>query len=181
MICTLFWASTSGLLGSEVGVSISGDSLLTHERIEFNFSKQKSALVVIFLSAKCPCSLSHEPYLKSLSEHFSKFGISFVGVHSNADESAAYAKTHFESSQLPFSIIADPQSDLANRFGALSTPHAYVVSPSGEILYAGGVSDSSKRATATENYLEDALNALTQGAKISKNRTRVLGCPIRRP
>src|SRR5262245_12746026 len=79
--------------------------------------------VVVFLSAKCPCSASHEPVLKDLAREFEPKGFRFIGVHSNADEALGFTQEHFKAAALPFSVIQDPQSKIADVFGALKTPH----------------------------------------------------------
>jgi hypothetical protein len=54
------------------------------------------------------------------------------------------------------------------------------MSSKGEILYQGGVSNSTEVENAKEFYLADALNALKQNQSLKKSQTRVLGCPIAR-
>lgn len=156
-------------------------SLKTEKRIEIDTRHTKKALVVVFLSPRCPCSISHEDHLRKLYEKYTQKGFEFIGVHSNSNETLAEAKAHFDAVKLPFEIISDSKSILANRFDALSTPHAFVISPEGKTLYLGGVSDSSQFSRSEKHYLEDALEALSLGRSPPVQQTRVLGCVIRRP
>lgn len=156
------------------------DLLHSGSELEIDFAKAKLGTVVLFLSARCPCSASHEERLKGLFEKYSKQGFQFVAVHSNQDESDLETLPHFKKAELPFAVLNDPGAEIANALGALKTPHSYVISPRGEILYQGGVDDSHDAHTAKKYYLETALNQVIAGEKPSPSEVRVLGCVIKR-
>src|SRR5687768_10220560 len=80
----------------------------------------KKTTAVVFLSARCPCSVSHEVKLNQLHKEFPE--VTFVGIHSNADEERSLGSSHFKASGLPFPVLRDHGSALANRFGALTPP-----------------------------------------------------------
>jgi hypothetical protein len=133
--------------------------------------------VVVFLSARCPCSASHETEIKHLAKEYS--GFQFLGVNSNADEDAALAREHFSQSAFPFPVLRDEKSQLANEFGALKTPHAYLIWR-GEIVFEGGVDDSHDQTQAKKHYLREALQAVALGKNPEVARARTLGCAIAR-
>lgn len=135
--------------------------------------------VVTFLSARCPCSRSHEAELKRLHGVFSGTGIEFVGVHSNQDETSVETKKHFRAAALPFPIISDQGAKLADAFRALKTPHVFIVK-GGEVVFQGGVDDSADGTQAKKHFLEEALTALKSGKPLETTRVRALGCAIRR-
>jgi peroxiredoxin len=135
-------------------------------------------LVVVFLSAVCPCSDSHITELKSLHEAYPDF--SFVAIHSNADESAEAAKKYFDQAKLPFSVIQDQKGKWLDQFKALKTPHAFVIKTGGEIVYQGGVSDSHDFSRAQHKFLREALEDVHADHKIRTAEGRTLGCAIAR-
>lgn len=137
-----------------------------------------NGLVVVFLSAQCPCSDSHVSYLKELKNQFPAY--EFVGVHSNSDEDIKNSKEYFKKKNLNFPILKDNKSILANEFGASRTPHSFLVSNDGDILYRGGVTNSSKSDKATEFYLFEALKSHQEDKVIKTKESRVLGCEIER-
>ena len=134
--------------------------------------------VIIFLSAQCPCSASHEPLLAQLSTDFPS--ISFTAIHSNANEDPALSRKYFAAAKLPFPVLRDEGARWADEFGALKTPHAFVMR-SGEILYSGGVTNSTDGTRANAPYLREALTALLTGKTIDQRERRALGCVIARP
>jgi hypothetical protein len=141
-------------------------------------SKDHKGTVVIFLSARCPCSDSHITELKNLFEKYKDF--KFVGIHSNFDEDLEFSKKYFTTQALPFPVLQDEKAALADSFKALKTPHAYVLSPEGEIVFQGGVTNSANGKDAKVHYLADALEDLQQNRKIKTAAVRTLGCVILR-
>lgn len=134
-------------------------------------------LVIVFVSARCPCSISHEASLKSLANDFKE--ARFVAIHSNAAEDEKEAASHFAAAGFPFPVIQDEEAKLAKVFGALKTPHAFVYDKLGAIAYQGGLDDCNDAAQAKKHYLKDALAALRSGKKPDPDRARSLGCIIR--
>lgn len=155
-----------------------GKDLLTGREVRFP-SKVDRTPVLVFLSARCPCSRSHEPELKRLHARFSAAGFEFIGVHSNQDETLAESKKHFKEVALPFPVIEDRGAKLADEFRALKTPHAFVLKGS-DVVFQGGVDDSADGARAKKHFLEDALILLQQGKPLEVSRARALGCAIQR-
>ncbi len=157
-------------------LEFSGLDLNTGKPIEFH--KGERGTVVVFLSAACPCSHSHIEELKDLAREFPKF--SFIGVHSNANEPKDFTLAYFERAALPFPILKDTGARLANELRANRTPHAFVISSDGKVLYKGGVSDSKDCRKAGRKYLREALSDLDQGKPVRTPETRSLGCAISR-
>jgi len=160
--------------------SINGIDLLSSQKVDFQLNGTFKASVMVFVSARCPCSASHEIALSELFNTFSKQGFQFIGIHSNTDESIEITKSHFEKSAIPFSVIQDDRAKIADDWGALKTPHVFVVSPHGEILYQGGVDDSHSYRDSKKAYLREALLAIQEGKKPEIALTRSLGCVIKR-
>jgi peroxiredoxin len=161
--------------------TLAGPTVLGGEAVTVDPAKAAKGTVVVFLSARCPCSASHELALKELAREYEAKGFRFVGIHSNADEAEELTRKHFAEAGLPFPVLADGQSRLADAFGALKTPHAYLLSPKGEILFQGGVDDSHIAAASRQPYLRNALAAVAAGRAPDPAEVRTLGCAIKRP
>lgn len=157
---------------------LEGNDVVTNVPHTVSFTKGPKATVIVFLSAKCPCSASHEEMLKEYSKNHPS--IQFVGIHSNADETAEETQKHFQTSQLPFPVLADRGSHWANHWGALKTPHVFVVSKEGTILYQGGVTDSHVGPSAKKHFLKEVLEDLENNRPSRHKEGRALGCYIAR-
>jgi hypothetical protein len=159
-------------------VAIEGKDLVTGKEFRVDSPTRESPVVAVFVSSRCPCSASHEQELKKLAVAYPQ--ARFVGVHSNADETVEQAREHFARSAFPFPIVRDEGAVLADLWGALKTPHAYVFVTEGELAFQGGVDDSKQAVTAKKRYLADALDAIKGGKKPDPSVVRTLGCVIKR-
>lgn len=157
---------------------ISGIDLLTQKQVTISADASKKGLVVIFLSAICPCSNSHISEINSLAEEYKDF--TFVGVHSNPEEDSKSSAEYFTNAKLKFPIVQDEKSVLANKYKALKTPHVFIVDSKDQIIYQGAVSNSREFGEATEKLLRETLKTIQAGQKITNPKTRPLGCVISR-
>lgn len=156
---------------------LSGKDLISDQTFKLDPSPARPT-VIVFVSARCPCSTSHEKMVKELAEQKKDFA--FVAVHSNADESPIEAQKHFAAAAMGIPVIDDSQGEWAAHFQALKTPHAFIVDRDGQLLYSGGVTDSSQAGDADKLYLKDTLDELQSTGKIKESRRRALGCIIKR-
>jgi thioredoxin-related protein len=157
--------------------TLNGRNLITEKNMTIS-SENKKALVVIFLSAKCPCSNSHIKEINDLANLYSNF--SFVAVHSNFDEPRELSKPYFQNVGINFPVLEDSNQTLADQFKASKTPHAFVIMTNGDLVYQGGVSNSNDFTKSDRSYLREALSDLTEGKKVKTPEGRTLGCAISR-
>ena len=141
--------------------------------------KEKKATVLIFLSARCPCSHSHIEEIKELNSIF-KEQIRFIAIHSNQNETLEESKKYFSQVNLGFPVVDDVNAAIADQYKAFKTPHAFVLDPNGEIIYRGGVSSSQHFDTTVKKYLRDILTDISQGQKPRMTESKSLGCVILR-
>ncbi len=153
-----------------------GPNVLT-DKVE-KVSTGADGAAVVFFSAKCPCSNSHVQEVLELSQKYSQ--IQFVGVHSNSDETLEQARNYFKGKKFSFPVISDSDGEIAEKYKALKTPHAFLLNSAGEVVYAGGVSNSADGTQATEKPLQNAIEDLRQGKAPRVQAARTLGCVIKR-
>lgn len=171
--------SFSGAAFAALPAELTGANLAAPGDVKISTTtKSAKGTVVVFLSAKCPCSNSHVSEIKGLAEKYKDF--KFVGVHSNVDEELELSKKYFTLYALPFPVIQDEKAALADSFKALKTPHAYILSPEGEVVFQGGVTDSASGNAAKNHYLAAALEDLQQNRRVKTAQVRTLGCVILR-
>lgn len=158
--------------------SLEGTDVVSEKKISFDLTSSAKGNVLVFLSAKCPCSASHEILLNDLTKKFPDF--KFIGIHSNSDEDSSLTKSHFKEAQLNFPVLQDIKNLWANQLGALKTPHAFVFNPHGDLLYQGGVTDSHVGPSAKQQFLKNVLEDIQQGKAPRISEGRALGCFIQR-
>lgn len=157
-------------------LGFSGYDYISQKNI--NLKVAHKTQVLVFLSSSCPCSNSHVAHLNQLAKDHPK--VQFIGVHSNQNESLEAGKKYFSHKNLQFPVLRDVDAKLADKYGALKTPHAFIISAAGEKLYAGPVTDSSILENSKRHYLAEFLDSIKNNKKFSPVQKRPLGCYISR-
>lgn len=82
----------------------------------------------------------------------------------------------------PEALLMDSAGAMGRAYGAVVTPHMFIVDPKGALAYEGAISDnatmSAKEARASRNYVRVALEDLAAGRKVATPATRPFGCTI---
>lgn len=134
--------------------------------------------VVFFLQTSCPYSHSHMEHLKELALKYPE--IKFIGVHADGHTSSTEAKAYFEAFNLPFKIVDDSEFKWTESFKAMKTPQTFLISPQGEVVYEGAISNSANFKDASTFYLSELLAAIKSNKEIPYSHKRSLGCYITR-
>jgi len=83
----------------------------------------------------------------------------------------------------PKAVLIDGESATGRAYAARTTPHMFVVDPSGKVLYNGAIDDrrSSNPADANvaHNYVRAALTEATAGKLVTVASTSPYGCSIK--
>lgn len=79
--------------------------------------------------------------------------------------------------------LLDPQGTVGQAYGARTTPHLFLISPEGKVVYQGAIdsvksTDSADIAGAT-NHILKALEAALAGKPIDPAQTRPYGCSVK--
>lgn len=80
-------------------------------------------------------------------------------------------------------VLLDPTGAVGKAYDARTTPHMYVIDPSGKLVYMGGVDDKPSADPATlkgaRNYVTAALSDLKAGRAVAQPVTRPYGCSVK--
>ncbi len=83
----------------------------------------------------------------------------------------------------PAATLLDRDSKVGRLYGAVTTPHMYVIDPKGTLVYVGAIDD--KRSTRQEdvktakNYVRAALGETMAGKAVSTASTSPYGCTVK--
>ena len=101
-----------------------------------------------------------------------------LAIASNQNESEAQINEAMRQRGLKF-VLRDAGGRAAKAFQAQTTPHAFVIDPSGILRYHGAVDDVTfRKRTATRWYVEEAVEALLDGRQPEITETPAYGCTI---
>ncbi len=83
----------------------------------------------------------------------------------------------------PAATLLDRDSKVGKLYGAVTTPHMYVIDPKGTLVYVGAIDD--KRSTnpadvkTAKNYVRVALEESMAGRAVSTASTTPYGCTVK--
>lgn len=101
------------------------------------------------------------------------------GNMSPADWNAEAKKKGVEST----AILIDEDGKVGRQYGAMTTPHMFVIDVSGKLAYNGAIdsiaSTSGSDVEKAENYVAQAVAALKAGDSLQTPLTKPYGCSVK--
>ena len=142
-------------------------------------------LVIFFTCNHCPYVIGSDEVTKLTAEKYRSRGVGFAGINSNSENT--YPEDSFpnmvlrmEKHKFPWVYLYDQSQEMAKAYGALRTPHFYVFDENRTLVYTGrGVDNPRDTSRMTINNLDNVLDELTSGKKISVDLTNPIGCNIK--
>ena len=104
------------------------------------------------------------------------------GEQGHFDAAAMDARTR-EAGGRQRAVLLDPDGTVGRRYGALTTPHMFVIGPDGRTVYNGAIDDRPSTDAASldgaRNYVVEALAAVRAGRAPATTRTQPYGCSVK--
>ena len=133
--------------------------------------------VLVFWSAECPHSERADQILASLRPGWGRRVVVWW-VASNANEGAERLRAAARHVQAE-PVLVDADQSVADLYGALTTPHVFVLDAAGVLRYAGAADDVAfRQPTPTRHYLANAVQALLDGRNPDPDSTSPFGCAL---
>lgn len=135
-----------------------------------------------FWSAQCPFVVRYEERLRKIAADYGDKGVEVYGIDSNVTESKDKIEKVAAERKLNYPILLDPDSKIADQFGAITTPHVFIMDKEGRLAYEGGVDDQGwgEKDKVTRSYTREALDALIAGRPIAVPQSKTVGCTVKR-
>ena len=152
-----------------------------------DYTKAKG-FIIIFTCNHCPFAKAYEERIVALDKKYASLGYPVIAI--NPNDAVQYPDDDFNSMKVrakekgfTFPYLHDESQAVARKFGALKTPHIYIVKKEDNnlnIKYIGAIDDNSDDASAvTEKYVESAVDALLKGQPVAIANTKAIGCGIK--
>jgi hypothetical protein len=154
-----------------------------------SLSTNRSAVgyVVVFAGMQCPWSMAYFDRIQRIDRRYRPLGYPLILINPNdPDQIPADSREEMRRTAVAkgftFPYLVDEQQDVARDYGALRTPHAFILcrEPEGWMVrYSGAIDDNTEfPEKVTLHYVEDALEALLRGSFVRQESTPPVGCPI---
>ena len=161
-------------------------------QFSLNDLKLKNGLLVVFSCNTCPFVIGNKSMdgwgnrYNDLYEFCKLQDIGMVLVNSNEakrnqGDSYTDMQKHSINEKYDSPYVLDKNHQLADAFGASTTPHVFLLNNSMNLVYKGAIDDNcGSKKEVKEEWLKDALESLRKGEKIKNPETRNSGCSIKR-
>ncbi|MES2581599.1 MAG: redoxin domain-containing protein [Pseudomonadota bacterium] len=146
-------------------------------------------VVLEWTNPDCPFVQKHynSGNMQATQKHAAGKGVVWLSVNTTGGApdpklSAELASWVKAQKATPAALLMD-NGKLGQSFGAKTTPHMYLVDPSGKLVYAGAI-DSKPSANAGDiasstNYVKQAIDETAAGKPVSKPVTGAYGCSVK--
>lgn len=150
--------------------------------------KSEKGVVVVFTCNHCPFSKLYEDRLVALDTKYKAEGFPMVAINPNdakayPEDSPAKMKVRAKQKGFTFPYLVDETQAIAKSYGAVRTPHVYLLENVGGkfmVRYVGAIDDNAQDATAVgTHYLEDAIAKVKAGQAPDPAATKAIGCGIK--
>jgi peroxiredoxin len=185
LFCCSAWAAQVGVAAPDfTGTDSNGQSL--------TLSKDRGKFVVLeWHNQGCPYTRKHyeSGNMEALQREWTAKGVVWLTVISSAPGREGYVSATEENDYLkkmqaaPSAVILDPTGQIGQLYGAKTTPHMFIIDPSGKLIYNGAIDDHPTPDQAdikdSRNYVSQALTEAMAGKQVSEPVTRPYGCSVK--
>jgi peroxiredoxin len=155
-------------------------------------SEYKGKFVVLeWTNDGCPYTKKHyeSGNMQSLQKQWTAKGVVWLTVLSSAPGEQGYMTAAQENAYIgrvhadPTAALLDPQGAIGHLYAAKTTPHMFVIDPSGKLIYDGAIDDhpttDASDIPSSKNYVSAALTEAMSGQPVATAYTRPYGCSVK--
>lgn len=145
-------------------------------------SYRGKVVMIHFWSATCPFVVRYDERLKQITADYQDKDVAVLAIDSNSNETLDQIKKVAEERNVNYPILIDPGNQIADQFGAITTPHVFIIDQEGKLVYEGAVDDQgyAEHNKVKTSYTRDALDAALSGSAVPNPQTKSVGCTVKR-
>jgi len=157
-----------------------------------SLSEYKGKFVVLeWHNNGCPFVRKHyeSGNMQNLQKDWTSKGVIWLTVISSSPGQQGYVTGSEENAYIkqmgaaPTAALLDPKGTVGHLYGAKTSPHMFVVSPQGMLIYDGAIDDKPTTDKAdvngAKNYVNAALNSAMSGKPVDESTTHPYGCSVK--
>lgn len=162
---------------------------VNNKEVSFAGFPKAKGYIVVFTCNTCPYSIAYEQRIIDLNKKYAKVGYPVIAINPN-DPAASAADSFEEMKKLSkkkkytFPYLFDKGQAVTNAYGAMKTPHIFIVSNTGKgriIEYTGAIDNDTEGTNINRiRYAEDVIASLMKNEKPTVTVTKAIGCTVKR-
>ncbi len=144
----------------------------------------KPATVVVFTCNHCPYALAWHDRIMAAARDYSERGVRFLAINSN--DAQRYPRDSYEAmkqrvaaERWPVPYLYDESQDVADAYGAQTTPDVFVLDGQRRLRYRGAPDSDYDDPSQNAAWLRGAIDAVLSGEDPSPAETKPIGCSIK--
>lgn len=147
--------------------------------------KDATCVIINFTCNHCPYAQAYEDRFIELANHYMPKGVAFIAINSNdaahyPDDDMNKMEERAAEKGFPFPYVRDDDQSVAKAYGAVCTPHLFVLDQERKLAYEGRIDDNWQEPDqATSPDLKNAIEALLSGEPVPAPQTNPMGCSIK--
>lgn len=147
--------------------------------------KQAKGYIVVFTCNNCPYAKAYEDRIIALHQKYAAEGYPVIAINPNDKDvqpldSYDNMKKRAKEKNIPYLYLYDETQEIAKSYGAVRTPHVFLLDKDKKVRYIGAIDDNSDEPeNVKEKFVENAIEALKAGNEIAVKETKALGCGIK--
>ncbi|MFG0327468.1 MAG: redoxin family protein [Phycisphaerales bacterium JB037] len=144
-------------------------------------------VVLEWFNPDCPFVQKHHLRFKTMEETAAKakeMGAVWIAINSGGPglQGAGVERNTkaIEDFGIKFPVLLDETGEVGLSYGAIVTPHMYIITPDGIVAYQGAIDNNrSARTLGDTNYVLQALKEIKAGETVSEPNTKPYGCGVK--
>jgi peroxiredoxin len=177
---------------ARIGAPASAFSLTDSNGKTVSLADFKGKTVVLeWTNHDCPYVRKHYGgnNMQALQKKWTAQGVVWLTLISSAPGTQGYVsgveanKLTLDRGAAPTAVVFDPSGSTGRAYGAHTTPHMYVITGDGTLVYMGGIDDKPttrlEDLKTAKNFVDAALSEVAQGKPVSVTTSRPYGCSIK--
>jgi len=192
LLTALLLAASSAALAVNPGQPAPDFTLSDLAGKPVKLSDLKGQFVVLeWVNPDCPYVQKHynSANMPGLQKEFGAKKVTWLSINSTREGHSEFKSPQQMGSWMkekggaPAATLLDRDSKVGKMYGAVTTPHMYIIDPKGTLVYAGAIDD--KRSTnpadvkTAKNYVRVALDESMAGKPVSNASTSPYGCTVK--
>jgi peroxiredoxin len=150
-----------------------------------SLSDYKDKIVVLeWFNYECPFVLRHygsTPTMIGLANKYKDKNVVWLAINSTSYATPEVNIEFAEKRKFPYPILDDRSGKVGRAYGAMTTPHMYVIDTMGSIAYQGAIDNDERgrKRQGVVNYVDKALAELTGDKEVTTTDTMPYGCTVK--
>jgi peroxiredoxin len=177
---------------AEIGKSAPDFTLPDSQGKSHSLSDYEGKIVVLeWLNHGCPFVQKHydSGNMQKLQKTYTEKDVVWFSIISSAPGKQGYCTPEQaneitkEKDGAPTAVLLDPEGTVGKSYEAKTTPHMFIISKEGILVYNGAIDDIRSTniddVNKAQNYIQMALDELLAGKDVSVKASQPYGCSVK--